>query len=37
LEELRVAQFAPALAARNGAGGPVSAKRIRRTIAQPSG
>jgi ATP-dependent RNA helicase HrpA len=38
LEELRVAQFAPALAARNGAaGGVVSAKRIRRVIAQPSG
>ncbi|HEV7774054.1 MAG TPA: ATP-dependent RNA helicase HrpA [Conexibacter sp.] len=36
LEELRVAQFAPALAARNGgAGAPVSAKRIRRVIAQP--
>ncbi|MFL5816520.1 MAG: ATP-dependent RNA helicase HrpA [Conexibacter sp.] len=36
LEELRVAQFAPALAARNGgAGGLVSAKRIRRVIAQP--
>jgi ATP-dependent helicase HrpA len=39
LEELRVAQFAPALAARNGAGGGVggvvSAKRIRRVIAQP--
>jgi ATP-dependent helicase HrpA len=36
LEELRVAQFAPALAARNGgAGGAVSAKRIRRVIAQP--
>ncbi|HKG01888.1 MAG TPA: ATP-dependent RNA helicase HrpA [Conexibacter sp.] len=36
LEELRVAQFAPALAVRNGgAGGPVSAKRIRRVIAQP--
>jgi len=33
LEELRVAQFAPALAARNGQ--PVSAKRIRRVIAQP--
>jgi ATP-dependent helicase HrpA len=38
LEELRVAQFAPAMAARNGgAGGPVSAKRIRRAIAQPAG
>jgi ATP-dependent helicase HrpA len=34
LEELRAAQFAPALAARGGAGGPVSAKRIRRAIAQ---
>jgi ATP-dependent helicase HrpA len=35
LEELRVAQFAPALAARNGgARGPVSAKRIRRAIAE---
>ena len=34
LEELRVASFAQSLAARRGAGGPVSAKRIRRAIAQ---
>ena len=33
LEELRVAQFAPALGVRGGQ--PVSAKRIRRAIAQP--